>query len=197
MENKSLKTTLALLSIIGGAYLLLTSIFSLDGGLSTLLKLIVKIALILIGLVVLIRFKSDNQVTKLGALAVIVGGVLGILHFIFFGGILAIVGGGLLIASFSNSNLKDLNKDDIKSTIDSTKESFKNFDVKDVKEAVNTSKETLSNIKKEDLDSVVKDAKDSVKDIDVKEMANKAKSELVKDKDLIKEKIDETTKKSE
>jgi len=191
MENKSLKNTLAVLAVIGGGGLIITSLFSHGLG---LIELLLKLALICIGLVALIKFKEDNQVAKLGGLVILLGGALALIFGPFLGGIISIIGGGLLIASFANSSLKDLDKDDIKTTFDATKTSLKNLDVKDVKEAVNTSKETLSKIKKEDIDGMVNDVKDNVKDINVKEMANKAKegieAEVNKAKESITKEVD-------
>ncbi|WP_436705940.1 hypothetical protein [Lactiplantibacillus plantarum] len=118
MKTKNLALTNGIVGLVGGIILLFGGWFVAGGALSdaatgsatstsgtVALLNILKIAILALGIIVLIYYKGDSRVNTAPGVLLIVGGAIALIPFLgWIGGIIAIIGGSLYLASLKNFN---------------------------------------------------------------------------------------------
>ncbi|WP_436676456.1 hypothetical protein [Lactiplantibacillus plantarum] len=116
MKSKNLALTNGIVGLVGGIILLFGGWFIAGGivsdaatgsvsntsGAATFLN-ILKIAILALGIIALIYYKGDKRVGTASGVLLIVGGAIALIPFLsWIGGILAIIGGSLYLASLKH-----------------------------------------------------------------------------------------------
>ncbi|WP_165211298.1 hypothetical protein [Streptococcus tangpeifui] len=118
-KTKTLATINGIVGLVAGIFLLFAILFIIGAAgaevesdvptvtiLVTIFIYIVKLAVLILGIVGAVYYKNDNRVSAAPSVLLIVGGAISLIPlFGWIGGILAIIGGSIYLASLKNFNL--------------------------------------------------------------------------------------------
>ncbi|WP_165329246.1 hypothetical protein ACFSN5_04645 [Streptococcus tangpeifui] len=118
-KTKTLATINGIVGLVAGIFLLFAILFIIGAAgaevesdvptvtiLVTIFIYIVKLAVLILGIVGAVYYKDDNRVSAAPSVLLIVGGAISLIPFFgWIGGILAIIGGSIYLASLKNFNL--------------------------------------------------------------------------------------------
>lgn len=111
MSNKGLAVANGVIGLAGGIALLLGGwivLFSFAGGDSTValtktLFLILKVALLSLGILGLVQFSKEEVISKAPSVLLVVGGALSLIPFMgWIGGIIVVIGGSIYLSNIKN-----------------------------------------------------------------------------------------------
>ncbi|EHJ53371.1 hypothetical protein [Streptococcus macacae] len=112
MKTKNLALTNGIVGLIGGIFLLIAIWFIFGAaatgstaatGLMTAFVYIVKLAILILGIIGAVYYKEDSRVGAAPSILMIIGGAVSLIPFLgWVGGILAIIGGSLYLASLKS-----------------------------------------------------------------------------------------------
>lgn len=126
MKTKTLALVNGIVGLVGGIVLLVGPFFiwgtalgtaatTLDASAtsgatagSAIVLTLLKIAILVLGIIAIVYYKGDERVGAASSVLMIVGGALGIVPFLgWVGGILAIIGGSLYLATLKKFKVQD------------------------------------------------------------------------------------------